>query len=42
MKEKIIELDDFLSQELKKYGFKRQKKYTYQCKIEGASCIIQV
>lgn len=35
MKEKIIELDEFLSQELKKYGFKRQRKYTYQCKIEG-------
>lgn len=40
MKEKIIELDDFLSQELKKYGFKRQKKYTYQCKIEGGIKII--
>lgn len=35
MKEKIIELDDLLAEMFKRYGYKRKRKRTYHCKIEG-------
>ncbi|MCM1127894.1 MAG: hypothetical protein NC429_15665 [Lachnospiraceae bacterium] len=35
MKEKLIELIDLLNEGLKRYGFLKKRKYTYQRKIEG-------